>query len=133
MRRGGSEPGARGRAPGSDDTEVERFLPLTPMAFEILLALTEGARHGYDVMLEIERRTGGRVRPNPGTLYRALDRLVRQGLLRATEGEGGSEPARYFHLAALGRRVAAAEAARLRAQVGAATAAGLLDDGRGSS
>ncbi len=127
-RHGEAGVGARG-----DDGAVDRFLPLTPMAFEILLAVTEGARHGYDVMLEIERRTDGRLRPNPGTLYRALDRLVRQGLLRTTEGEGGSEPARYFHLAPLGRRVAAAEAARLRAQVGAAMAAGLIEDRGGPS
>jgi hypothetical protein len=33
----------------------ESFLPLTPVAFEILLALAEGERHGYDVMLESER------------------------------------------------------------------------------
>ena len=33
------------------------FLPLTPVAFEILLAVAEGARHGYDVLLGIEQRT----------------------------------------------------------------------------
>ena len=52
----------------------DTFLPLTPVAFEILLALAEDPRHGYDIMLEIERRTAGRVSLNPGTLYRALDR-----------------------------------------------------------
>ena len=52
----------------------DSFLPLTAVSFEILLALAEGGRHGYDIMLEIERRTGGRVSLNPGTLYRALDR-----------------------------------------------------------
>ena len=47
----------------------DSFLPLTPVAFEILLALADGERHGYDVMIEIERRTGGGISPNPGTLY----------------------------------------------------------------
>ena len=61
--------------------DPESFLPLTPVEFEILLALADGERHGYDVMVEIERRTGGRISPNPGTLYRALDRLVQEGLL----------------------------------------------------
>ena len=43
----------------------EYYLPLTPMAFEILLAVAEGERHGYDVMLAIERRTGGQLSPIP--------------------------------------------------------------------
>lgn len=114
-------------SPGEPDPEG--FLPLTPTAFEILLALAERPRHGYDVMLEIERRTRGRLSPNPGTLYRALDRLLDQGLLETTEGEGGSEPRRFFHLSALGARVAAAEATRVRGQVGAAVARGLLEEG----
>jgi DNA-binding PadR family transcriptional regulator len=104
----------------------ETFLPLTPVAFEILLALAEGERHGYDVMLEIERRSGGRISPNPGTLYRALDRLVQEGLLssavRAVEGESR----RVFSLSPLGKAVAAAEAARLSDQVMAARSLRLL-------
>lgn len=104
----------------------ETFLPLTPVAFEILLALAEGERHGYDVMLEIERRSGGRISPHPGTLYRALDRLVQEGLLssavRAVEGESR----RVFSLSPLGKAVAAAEAARLSDQVMAARSLRLL-------
>ena len=107
----------------------ESFLPLTPVAFEILLALAEGERHGYDVMVEIERRSGGRISPNPGTLYRALDRLVQEGLLtsavRAVEGEGR----RVFALSALGRTVAAAEASRLSDQVVAARSLRLFKRG----
>jgi DNA-binding PadR family transcriptional regulator len=111
--------------------DPERFLPLTPIAFEILLALAESPRHGYDVLLGIERRTGGRLAPNPGTLYRALDRLGREGLLETTEGHGaGGEPRRHFKLTRLGARVAAAEASRLADQVGAARALGVLK-GRG--
>jgi len=98
----------------------ESFLPLTPVAFEILLALGEGARHGYDVMIEIERRSGGRISPNPGTLYRALDRLVQEGLLTSALRSVDGESRRVFSLSALGRAVAAAEAARLSDQVLAA-------------
>jgi DNA-binding PadR family transcriptional regulator len=115
--------------PSSHDPE--RFLPLTPIAFEILLALAEGPRHGYDVMLGIERRTSGRLVPNPGTLYRALDRLVREGLLESMPGDGGAgEPRRQFKLTRLGARVAEAEATRLADQVGAARSLGVLK-GRG--
>jgi DNA-binding PadR family transcriptional regulator len=108
-----------------------RFLPLTPVAFEILLALAEGPRHGYDVLLAIEQRTSGRLTLNPGTLYRALDRLVREGLLDATlEAAAAGEPRRRFKLSRLGIRVAAAEASRLADQVGAARTLGVLK-GRG--
>ncbi|MPZ19618.1 MAG: PadR family transcriptional regulator [Luteitalea sp.] len=102
--------------------DPEHYVPLTPIAFEILLAAAEGERHGYDVMLAIERRTGGRLSPNPGTLYRALDRLVHEGLLEKTTRSDpqDSEPRKLFRLSRLGARVAAAEAARLADQVGAA-------------
>ncbi len=98
----------------------ESFLPLTPVAFEILLALADGERHGYDVMIEIERRTNGRISPNPGTLYRALDRLVREGLLTLAVRTVEGDSRRVFSLSPLGRAVAAAEAARLSDQVLAA-------------
>lgn len=98
----------------------ESFLPLTPVAFEILLALANGERHGYDVMLEIERRSAGRISPNPGTLYRALDRLLQEGLLTSAVRSVEGENRRLFTLAPLGRAVAAAEAARLSDQVLAA-------------
>ena len=98
----------------------ESFLPLTPVAFEILLALAEGDRHGYEVMIEIERRSAGRISPNPGTLYRALDRLVQEGLLASAIRSIDGEARRVFSLSPLGRAVAAAEAARLSDQVLAA-------------
>ena len=98
----------------------ESFLPLTPVAFEILLALAEVERHGYEVMIEIERRSAGRISPNPGTLYRALDRLVQEGLLASAVRSVEGEHRRVFSLSPLGRAVAAAEAARLSDQVLAA-------------
>ena len=107
----------------------ESFLPLTPVAFEILLAVAEGERHGYDVMIEIERRSGGRISPNPGTLYRALDRLLQEGLLISAIQAVDGESRRVFSLSALGRAVAAAEAARLSDQVLAARSVRLFKRG----
>jgi len=107
---------------------VEGYLPLTTVAFEILLAASEGERHAYDIMLAIERRTAGRVSLNPGTLYRAVDRLVREGLLEALERRPAHERdvRKMFRLSRLGARVAAAEAARLADQVDAARTRRLL-------
>jgi DNA-binding PadR family transcriptional regulator len=107
----------------------ESFLPLTPVAFEILLALADGERHGYDVMIEIERRSAGRISPNPGTLYRALDRLVLEGLLTSAVRSMDGESRRVFSVSPLGRAVAAAEAARLSDQVLAARSLRLFKRG----
>ena len=50
----------------------ESVLPLTAVAFEILLSLAEEDRHGYHIMQAVEHRTGGRIILHAGTLYRAL-------------------------------------------------------------
>jgi DNA-binding PadR family transcriptional regulator len=108
------------------DRRPETFLPLTAVSFEILLALADGPRHGYDVMAAIEERTNGRISLNPGTLYRALDRLLQQGLLEAAERRVGTNNRRVFKLSRLGGRVAAGEARRLADQVSAARVRRLL-------
>ncbi len=99
------------------------------MALEILLALADEDRHGYGVMLEVERRTQGAVKLRPGTLYRAIGRLVASGLIEEVSdgGAGHRDPRRrYYHLTDLGRRVTAAEARRLTNIVEAARAKKLL-------
>src|SRR4030095_1294906 len=71
-------------------TEAESLLPLPPATFHILVALADADRHGYAVIKDVEARTGGRLRLSPGTLYRSVDRMVQQGLIR----EISSRPAR---------------------------------------
>jgi len=103
-----------------DPTSV---LPLTPVAFEILLALAEEDRHGYHIMQAIERRTDGRITLHAGTLYRALARLVDVSLIEELDERpdpAGDERRRYYRLTDFGRQVAQAEAARLESQVRAA-------------
>ena len=105
--------------------------PLTPVAFEILLALLEGERHGYAIMKAVDERSGGSVRLHAGTLYRALARLVEAALIHETEGpgeDGDDERRRYYGITNLGRRAAEAEARRLDSQLGAARAHGLLKE-----
>lgn len=100
---------------------ADEHLPLTPVAFEILLALAAGALHGYAILRNVETRTEGRMALHAGTLYRALARLTDDGLLRESEEADDDGPAdarrRYYRLTPLGRRVALAEAARLERQV----------------
>lgn len=106
--------------------DIQRLLPLTPVAFEILLAVAEEDRHGYAILRDIQRSTDGSMRVNPGTLYRAIARLVDSGLLvESAEREApdlGDGRRRYYALTPLGLRVARAEARRLEAQAVAARA-----------
>jgi len=47
----------------------------------ILLALADRERHGYDIMREVARFSGGQVRLGPGTLYRSVRQLLAGGLI----------------------------------------------------
>jgi DNA-binding PadR family transcriptional regulator len=107
----------------SDHARPERFLPLAPVWFEILLALAAAELHGYAVMQEVARRSDGAVTLHPGSLYRALARLLEDALIVEVEtrpSSGDDERRRYYQITPLGRAVARAEAERLRALVRAA-------------
>ena len=110
---------------------AEEFLPLTPVVFEILLTLVDGERHGYAIMQEVERRTEGRVSLHPGTLYRAIGRMVSSGVieeLAERAADKTDQRRRYYRVSQLGRRVARAEAWRLAGQVKAARLKNLLPE-----
>ena len=95
--------------------ETQRFLPLSELAFQILLALGNGASHGYGIGKEIEERTSGRLNPTTGSLYQALKRLKDEGLIEGAVSEEDHDDARrkYFRLTPLGRQVVALEVDRL--------------------
>src|SRR5262252_5922016 len=67
------------------EKSVESFLPLTPAVFHILVTLADGEAHGYAVMQEVTRRSGGGVRLGPGTLYGAISRLLEDGIIEESE------------------------------------------------
>jgi DNA-binding PadR family transcriptional regulator len=104
--------------------------PLRPVEFQILLVLADGEAHGYSIIRETETRTDGEMKLEPGTLYRALQRLTRDGLIREAERrpapEMDDQRRRYFGLTDAGREVAAAEARRMARLVEEARAADLL-------
>ena len=112
--------------------QAESWLPLSEAAFEILLALSERQRHGYAVLQEVQRRTEGRVSLHPGTLYRALNRMLTQGWIdeldERPDPEMDDERRRYYRITDRGRAVAMAEARRLASQVAAARARKLVSD-----
>lgn len=96
---------------------------LTPPAFWILTVLATGRRHGYDILRETERMSGGEVSLRVATLYSALERLEREGLI-APDGEEivNGRARRYFVLTDDGSAQLAAEVERLEAATVAARA-----------
>ena len=105
------------------------LVPLTAIEFEILLSLASGALHGYAILQDIDQRTGGRVAARPGTLYRAISRLLGAGLLaESTDAVRAQEDPRRrtYRLTPEGRRIAALEAQRLQGQVATARARKVL-------
>ena len=105
---------------------VDRFLPLRPVEFHVLLSLSEGVRHGYRIIQDSAERSGAEVISDVATLYRALKRMVDQGLIEPTKAPGEDARRSHYRITELGRRVAAAESARMAALLRSATAAGLL-------
>ena len=77
--------------------------------FNILVALAEGPKHGYAMMLDIEQMTGSR--PGPGTLYAAIARLEQRNWI---EPVASSDRRRPYRLTSNGRKVLRARLAALR-------------------
>jgi DNA-binding PadR family transcriptional regulator len=109
---------------GETNSSGGEYLPLTPAVFNILLALADGEKHGYAIMLEVEANTQGEVKMGPGTLYGSIKRMLAAGLIEET-GER-PDPAmddqrrRYYRMTSSGQRLLKTEAERLARQVAVA-------------
>jgi DNA-binding PadR family transcriptional regulator len=106
-------------------------MALTPLSYEILIALADLPRHGYGIIKEIEAREGTAAAPSTGALYLALQRLEREGLIDGAEPPEDETDARrrYYRLTEAGRALAVEESARLAALVAAARTKNLLPEG----
>jgi DNA-binding PadR family transcriptional regulator len=110
--------------------DPDALLPLTPAMFHVLIALADSERHGYAIIKEIERRTGGALRLSAGTLYALIRRFVAEGVIE--ESAERPDPAldderrRYYRLTSFGRDVARAEARRLESLIAMARAKQLV-------
>ena len=100
------------------------FLPLTPAAFHVLIALADGPKHGYLILKDVEERTSGDVRLSTGTLYGLIKRFLDEELIIETTPD--DDRRRPYKLTARGREVAEAEAERLERMVRAARGVKLL-------
>ena len=120
----------------SDDLQAtaREFLPLNPRVFAIMLSLSEGEAHGYRIKNDVERRSGGTIRLDPGSLYRTIARLVDDDLIRESDGRPDPEMddsrRRYYGLTTLGQAVVTAEASRLAELIDHARAADMVQQPR---
>ena len=96
--------------------------PLTAAMFNVMLALSDGDKHGYAILKDVAAQTNGEVQLSTGTLYGIVKRLLSEGMIvelrRRPAGEDDDSRRRYYHLTAEGRKVAGAgyaiDAARRR-------------------
>jgi DNA-binding PadR family transcriptional regulator len=103
--------------------------PLKPAWLHILLALSNGARHGYQIREAVEERTDGGVTLWPATLYGALRDLTDLEAIEPLEGDedpDDDQRRRYYRLTARGRELLRGEVDRLQALVDAARASEAL-------
>jgi DNA-binding PadR family transcriptional regulator len=95
---------------------VEPSRPLTPAVFNILFALADGEKHGYEIMKQVRRDTHGAVNMGTGTLYGSIKRMLADGLI----AEAGDRPdpaldderRRYYRSTDRGNGMLAAELKR---------------------
>lgn len=108
-------------------------LPLSERDFHILFALVDGPLHGYGLVKAIRERTNGALDMDPANLYRAVQRMIDDGLVEDAERRAAPDSARvrrYYRVTARGREVLTADAERMRILVSAAAAKELIPPSR---
>lgn len=91
---------------------MDKNLPLTEALFYILLAVRK-PNHGYGITQEVEKLTGGRVTLGPGTLYGAIQSLVKKEWIQIYSEDTESRKKKEYLITCEGKAVFEAERARL--------------------
>jgi DNA-binding PadR family transcriptional regulator len=91
--------GGRGRHGGREGRWGGPRMRRGDIRTAVLAVLTEAPGHGYDVMQNLEDKSGGSWRPSPGSIYPTLQLLEDEGLVRSTERDGK----RVFEITDAGR------------------------------
>jgi DNA-binding PadR family transcriptional regulator len=104
--------------PKTEGNPIQDLLPLPLPIFHMLLALSDGDRHGYALKREILQRTGGKLNLGSGALYGSINKMLEQGWIEESDERPDAhlddERRRYYRITPHGLRVAQAEAVRLR-------------------
>ena len=110
------------------DAELRKRLPLHPLTFRILIALSEGPSFGTAIVKHIEAAESG-AQLYPANLFRRIRDLLADGMIEECAGPVGADSRRsYVRLSKLGRRMAHLEAERLQSLVSDARHVRLLRD-----
>ena len=89
-------------------------VPLTEAFYYILVALWAGQSHGYGIMQDVEKMSRGRVSIGAGTLYTALNTLVKKHLIAAADVDRTADSRRKMYaITEHGRQTLLAEMDRL--------------------
>ena len=96
---------------------------ITPVTFWILTAIADERRHGYDIIREAFDVSNGTIELKITTLYAAIERLERQGLI-CSDGDEivNGRARRYFRVSEKGADALTAEVAELESMASAARA-----------
>ena len=87
---------------------------MRPTTYYLLATLLDGPKYGYEIMSRAQELSTGRVLLAAGTLYAALDRLIREGLIEAVREETvNGRHRRYYALTDAGDAAVRTEAQRM--------------------
>lgn len=109
-----------------------RFLPLTHLAYHVLLSLAEAPAHGYALVERIRHRSGGLVDPGTGSFYSIIKNLSDAGLIEQLDA-GDDRRRRSYAITPLGEAVLVAETDRLAAQIALTRKLRLAPSNRGGT
>lgn len=90
---------------------LNKFLPLTETTFYIMLSLVESS-HGYAIMQHVEQLSNNKVKIAAGTLYGALENLIKHKLIKSVETEDSRR--KVYVLTSEGKEVLKLEIERLK-------------------
>ncbi len=109
--------------------DSSKHTPLSPLDFQVLLILSDRALHGYGIVKASEDKAG-KPTIELGSLYRIISRMMQRGWVEdcPIAQPDTKRKRRYYQATALGRRVARAEAQRLRTLLESGLAARLLGE-----
>jgi DNA-binding PadR family transcriptional regulator len=94
---------------------ILKLMPLTPAVFFTLFALADNEKHGYAIMQETARLSGGKFRMGPGTLYTTIQRLMSLDMIEEVEGARNTDARRrYYRLSEQGQLLLQTEIGRMK-------------------
>ena len=109
--------------------------PLSPQVFHILISLHDNELHGYGIIQQVSARTEGALRLSASTLYGAIKRMLRDGLIEESEErpapDQDDERRRYYRITQAGREAVTKEGRRVTALARLVAEHGLLPEHQG--